>query len=113
VAAVLATVARWAPGSDIVYSRVLPPEELAGEDLAESLASAIASARMDEPWLTVQSLAAWTTHLTTLGFTVVDPKAAFDKQWRLFVGRRDGLREPQFEQLVSAVTARLVEGTPA
>lgn len=109
VAAALATVARWAPGSEIVFSRVLPPEELAGEDLAERLASAGASARMDEPWLTVQSSAAWTTQLIALGFAVVDPKAAFDKQQRLFAARRDGLRVPLFEQMASAVAARLVQ----
>jgi methyltransferase (TIGR00027 family) len=110
VDAVLATIACWAPGSEIVFTRVLPPEELGGDDLAESCASAGASARMDEPWLTVLPSEAWATRLAALGLLAVNPCAVLEEQRRLFATRRDGLRAPQFEQMLIAMVPRLVHG---
>jgi len=89
--------------SEIVLSFALPEEELEGEDRAAAIHGVVLTQALGEPWITRLRMAAIFDQLTRLGFGEMfhlTPKRA---QPRYFANCRDGLRAPNFEQLIAAV----------
>ena len=89
--------------SEIVFSFVLPDDELDGEDLEAVLYGIASTQAIGEPWLTRVRASEFFDLLSRFGFGEVfhlTPKRA---QQRYFVGRDNVLKAPKFEQLISAV----------
>jgi methyltransferase (TIGR00027 family) len=100
--ATLRYIAQLAPGSGVVFSFNPPDEALDGLDRAEARAAAERSSRIGEPWLTRPMPEVLASRLLALGFRRVEHFAPDDAEQAYFVGRRDGLRAPRFEQLFCA-----------
>ena len=89
--------------SEIVFSFVLPNDELEGQELEAALYGVASTKAMGEPWVTRLRVSELFDLLTRLGFSEVfhlTPKRA---QQRYFAGRDDMLKAPQLEQLIAAV----------
>jgi methyltransferase (TIGR00027 family) len=89
--------------SEIVLSFAPPDDELEGEDRAAATQSVTLTQAMGEPWITRLRAAAIFDQLTRLGFGEVFHLTPRRAQTRYFAGRKDGLRAPNFEQLIAAV----------
>jgi methyltransferase (TIGR00027 family) len=100
---ILSAASRWARGSELVFTHVVPTGELDDDERAEHLASATASASLAEPWLTCWPGAAWRDRLHALDFTKIETLGAEKAQDAYLLGRSDGLRMPRFEALMSAM----------
>ena len=99
----LVFAASLAAGSEIVFSFVLPADELNGEDACLALRAAERAASLGEPWKTRLRPSDIVRQLEVLGFSEVfhlTEKAAHD---RYFVGRQDDLKTPRFEQTICAI----------
>jgi methyltransferase (TIGR00027 family) len=89
--------------SEIVFSFVLPNDDLEGQELEAALYGVASTNAMGEPWVTRLRVSELFDLLTRLGFGEVfhlTPKRA---QQRYFAGRDDMLKAPQLEQLIAAV----------
>jgi methyltransferase (TIGR00027 family) len=89
--------------SEIVFSFVLPDDDLEGRDLEAAAYGMASTEAVGERWLTRVRVSEFFDLLTRLGFGEVfhlTPKRA---QQRYFAGRDDMLQASRFEQLISAV----------
>jgi methyltransferase (TIGR00027 family) len=91
------------PGSEIVFSFVLPQEEVSGLEAEALAAAARRAAQIGEPWLTRLHADELTAKLRLMGFSRVLHLTPEEARLRYFDGRRDGLRERHGEQLMSAI----------
>lgn len=91
------------PASEIVFSFVVPQEEVSGPE-AEALAvAADRAAQIGEPWLTRLHADELTSKLRLMGFSRIVHLTPEEARQRYFDGRRDGLRERRGEQLMRAI----------
>ena len=92
-----------ATGSELVFTIVLPDEELDGADLEVALRGAARAASVGEPWTCRLRPHEVIDQLARLGFRDalhITPEMA---QARYFGGRTDGLRAPRWEHLLAAI----------
>jgi methyltransferase (TIGR00027 family) len=100
--AILCAVASLPPPSSITLSFVLPPKYLNGLDLETSEALTRRLAGSGEPQLTQFEVDELRGHLYDLGFSDVFHLTPEEAGRRYFQGRRDGLRAPEWAQLMTA-----------
>jgi methyltransferase (TIGR00027 family) len=103
VEALLSFASTLKKGSEIVFSFVLPDDELSGDDLDLLVGCLARSEAMGEPWKTRLGPRELAEQLARLGFSEVFHLTPEFAQQRYFVGRKDGLRAPRWEQLVAAI----------
>ena len=101
--ALLSFVASLKPGSEIVFSFVVPDEQLEGDDLEVTIRSVERTATLGEPWRSRLRPHVLLRRLGGLGFTHVFHLTPELAQQRYFAGRQDALRAPRWEQLIAAV----------
>lgn len=89
--------------SEIVVTFNVPDSELTGEDLQFARIGAEQAAARGEPWVSRFKPEDLKQRLCDLGFSTVTHLSPEDVQERYFQGRTDGLRAPQFQQLMKAV----------
>ena len=102
IEAMLRNIAVLPRGSTITLSFAVPPDVLDGEHLALAEESIESCASRGEPWLSLYRPAEMRAIAKHAGFSEAEhfsPDAAAD---RYFSGRRDGLRAPRHEQLLTA-----------
>jgi methyltransferase (TIGR00027 family) len=92
-----------APLSEVIFSFILPQEEVSGVE-AEALAiAAQRAADVGEQWLTRLSGDDLATKLRSMGFSRIIHLKPEEARQRYFDGRRDGLTERRGEQLMRAI----------
>lgn len=101
--ALLSFVASLKPGSEIVFSFIIPDEHLDGDDLDVALRSVARTATLGEPWKSRLQPDVLLRRLGDLGFADVFHLTPELAQQRYFAGRQDALRAPRWEQLIAAV----------
>jgi methyltransferase (TIGR00027 family) len=99
---VLRQVASLAPGSEIVFTYIAPPDTLDDESKRLFAIFAQSTASRGEPWVTFLETAKLTGKLEELGFTHITSLSPEEANSCYFVGRTDGLRVPRLEHLVHA-----------
>jgi len=99
---ILRFVASLAPTSEIVFTFILPDDELDGVDLELARRAAAKTAELGEPWKSRQRPQAMIDKLTNIGFRDVYYLSPELAQERYFAGRSDKLTAPRVEQLVAA-----------
>ena len=100
--ALLSFAASLYPGSELVLSFAPPEDELAGPDLDAAARSEARTTELGEPWKTRLSARELVDWLVRVGFSDVCHLSPEMAQTRYFAGRQDGLRVPQWEQLITA-----------
>jgi methyltransferase (TIGR00027 family) len=101
--ALFRTVVSFPRGSEIVFSFVVPHEELDGDDLEIATRSVAVTGSAGEPWKSRLAAHEIAARLTAVGFSEVfhlTPEAA---NARYFARRTDRLRAPRWEQMIAAV----------
>ena len=101
----LAYVASLAPGSEIVFSYVVPPSSLPEPTRAARSNLAAYVAASGEPWLTFFEPAELAGELRGLGFARVEALGPEEIFARYLRGRSDGLRAEGAAQLMKATLA--------
>jgi methyltransferase (TIGR00027 family) len=96
-------VTSLAPSSEIVFTFILPDNELTGVDLELARRVAARTAELGEQWKSRLQPPAMVDRLTRIGFREVFHLSPELAQERYFAGRSDKLRAPRFEQLISAM----------
>lgn len=91
------------PGSEIVFSFILPEEAVSGVEAQALTTAAKRAAEAGEPWLTRLYPDELTTKLRLLGFSRVIHLTPEKARESYFQNRRDGLRERHGEQLMRAL----------
>jgi O-methyltransferase involved in polyketide biosynthesis len=104
--ATLCVVASLPHPSGIVFSFVLPDEDLTGLDFEAAQDGATANAARGEPWLTRFRAEELKARLRELGFATIYHLTPADVEARYFAGRRDGLRPHTIEQMLRATVSR-------
>lgn len=99
--AVLRFAASLPLGSEIVFSFALPEDASNPDNLTRRPGSVAAA--MGEPWKTRERPRDVIDKLNQLGFREVFHLAPEVAQQRYFAGRSDGLKAPQWDQLVAAI----------
>ena len=100
----LTSIARLTQRSGVTLSFNPPDQALDGLDREEALAGAERAAAVAEPWRARPTAASLIDRLRTLGFARVEHLQPKRADALYFQGRKDGLRAPRFEQLISAFT---------
>ena len=100
---ILRFVASLAPSSEIVFTFVLPDDELDGVNLEIARRAAARTAELGEPWKSRLQPRAMVDKLTRFGFREVFHLSPELAQARYFAGRSDKLAAPHWEQLISAI----------
>ena len=100
---ILRFVASLAPSSEIVFTFVLPDNELDGINLEIARRAAARTAELGEPWKSRLNPQAIVDKLARLGFREVFHLSPELAQVRYFAGRSDKLAAPHWEQLISAI----------
>jgi methyltransferase (TIGR00027 family) len=90
------------PGSEIVFSFVIPEDELDGDDLDVAIRSAARTDALGEPWKSRLRTCDLIERLAQIGFSDIFHLTPAAAQARYFAGRRDSLRAPVLEQLIAA-----------
>lgn len=103
ITATLEDISRLPRGSELVFSFVLPDACLSSLDLKAARFYAELVASRGEPWLTRFAPLDIESKLRGVGFSKVKHLAPSLANRRYFDGRQDGLRAPEFEQLMCAV----------
>jgi len=91
------------PGSEIVFSFVIPEGELDGDDLDVAIRSAARTDALGEPWKSRLRARDLIERLAQIGFGEIFHLTRAAAQARYFAGRGDGLRAPALEQLIAAI----------
>jgi methyltransferase (TIGR00027 family) len=99
----LRVVAALPPPSSITLSFVLPDDALSGLDLETAKAVARRVTESGEPYLSRFYPDDFRMYLRELGFSRVFHLAPAEAAMRYFRGRRDGLRAPEWMQVMSAM----------
>jgi methyltransferase (TIGR00027 family) len=100
---ILRFVASLPPSSEIVFTFVLPDQELDGVNLEIAHRVATKAAELGEPWKSRIRPRPMIDKLTHFGFREVFHLSPEIAQAQYFAGRSDKLAAPQFEQLISAI----------
>jgi methyltransferase (TIGR00027 family) len=90
-------------GSEIVFSFILPDDELKGDEVDLTISGAALSEVMGEPWKSRLQPRELVELLSRFGFSDVFHLTPELAQERYFTGRNDGLRAPRFAQLIAAI----------
>jgi methyltransferase (TIGR00027 family) len=98
----LRELANLAPGTEIVFTYVLPQTLLSAEDRRIFANIAAVTASRGEPWITFINPAELNSRLREIGFGQVVNFSPDEANARYFSGRSDGLRLPGLEHLVWA-----------
>jgi methyltransferase (TIGR00027 family) len=91
------------PGSEIVFSFVVPEDELDGDDLDVAIRSRARADSVGEPWKTRLRARDVIERLAQTGFSDIFHLTPAAAQARYFAGRDDGLRASALEQLIAAI----------
>jgi methyltransferase (TIGR00027 family) len=89
-------------GSEIVFSFVLPDDDLPAEEIPLAAMSAAGAAAGGEPWLTRFHPARLEGKLAAMGFSTVERLTPAQATQRYLSYRRDGLRAFAMEQMIRA-----------
>jgi O-methyltransferase involved in polyketide biosynthesis len=100
---ILRFVTSLPPSSEIVFTFVLPDQDLDGVNLEIARRAAAKTAELGEPWKSRVGPRALVDKLRHFGFHEVFHLSPEIAQARYFAGRSDKLVAPQWEQLISAV----------
>jgi O-methyltransferase involved in polyketide biosynthesis len=103
IEATLAFVRSLPPGSEIVFSFILPQEELSGIEADAVATAAMKSAEVGEPWVSRFQPASLISRLRRMGFAEVAHFTPEQAHERYLKDRDDGLAGRRGEQLVRAV----------
>lgn len=99
---ILQQVASLAPGTEIVFTYIVPQGTLDDENQRLFTIFAQSTARRGEPWLTFFETAKLTRRLQELGFAQIKNVSTEEANARYFAGRSDALRVPRLEHLMRA-----------
>jgi methyltransferase (TIGR00027 family) len=102
VRGMLSEIADLAPGTEIVFTYVMPQTLLSSEDRRIFANCATPAAARGEPWITFFDPAEIDSLLREIGFDQVVDFSPDEANARYFSGRSDGLRLPGLEHLVRA-----------
>ena len=91
------------PASEIVFSFILPQEEVSGVEAQALAIAARHAAQIGEPWLTRLHPDDLVARLRSMGFSRILHLTPEEARERYFYDRRDGLRERRGEQLMRAI----------
>ncbi len=103
--AVFSCVAAFPESSEIVFTYSAPSSSLTPEQAARRAHIGEVTDSMGEPWRTFFEPEALVQKLERLGFGITFLKAV-DAEAKYFQGRRDGLRAPKREPIVSAIVGK-------
>ncbi len=103
ITALFSFVASLKPGSEIVFSFVLPDEDLEDDDLDVARRSVARTAALGEPWKSRLQPHKILHRLDDFGFTEIFHLTPELAHQRYFAKRTDALRAPHWEQLIAAV----------
>jgi methyltransferase (TIGR00027 family) len=88
--------------SEIVFSFVLPDDDLPADEVAIAAMSAASAASSGEPWLTRFNPSRLIAKLIAIGFAKVDHLSPEEATQRYFSSRSDGLKPFAMEQMIRA-----------
>jgi O-methyltransferase involved in polyketide biosynthesis len=91
------------PSSEIIFSFVLPKEDLPADEVRIAAMSAASAAAGGEPWLTRFNPARLEAKLRATGFSKVVHLSPEEASQRYFRSRRDGLKALVMEQMMRAI----------
>jgi methyltransferase (TIGR00027 family) len=91
-----------APGSEIVFQIIRSPSSLSAEDQAVVTVASQRAAQHGEPWQSFFEPQALESQLRAMGFTQVLHFTAAEATTLYFQGRTDGLRLPNYFELIKA-----------
>jgi methyltransferase (TIGR00027 family) len=91
------------PSSEIVFSFILPQEDLSGAEAEALVIAARSAAEVGEPWLARFCADELAPKLRSMGFSQVVHLTPEEAGRRYFRGRQDGLKERHGEQLMRAI----------
>jgi O-methyltransferase involved in polyketide biosynthesis len=100
--ATLRVVAALPPPSTITLDFHLPNDDLTGLDLETAQFASQRAAQLGEPWRTRFRPEELQTHLHDLGFSNMSHLTPAEAATRYLSGRQDGLRAPEWAQVISA-----------
>jgi methyltransferase (TIGR00027 family) len=100
----LASVARGARGSEIVFDFAPPPETMGESERRSHLRQAAAVARLGEPWVSYFEPERFAAELRGAGYASAQHLGADDMNARYFSGRSDGFRMLGSGRMMSART---------
>ena len=89
--------------SEVVFSFVLPDEDLPAEEVPLAAMSAARAAASDEPWLTRFNPGRLRAKLIAMGFSKVIHLSPEQEHERYFQSRRDGMQNFVMEQMMTAI----------
>lgn len=101
--ATLKLVLSMPASSEIVFTFVLPDDDLPADEVPVAAMSAASAAAGGEPWLTRFHPARLQAKLTAMGFAKVVHLSPEEADQRYFSSRRDGLRPFAMEQMMRAI----------
>ena len=91
------------PSSEVVFSFILPQEQVTGLEAQALALAALRAGEVGEPWLTRLDPGELAAKLRAMGFTRVIHLKPEEARERYFRGRSDGLTERRGEQLMQAI----------
>jgi methyltransferase (TIGR00027 family) len=103
VEALLGFASSLRAGSEIVFSFILPDDELKGDEVDLTISGAALSQVMGEPWKSRLQPRELVDLLSRFGFSDVFHLTPELAQERYFAGRKDGLQAPRLGQLIAAI----------